>query len=87
MLARSCARARHHYILTSAGPSKEIFLQHDFSSVKLPTRIFKILYKCLSSLVLELLVCLCPKLEYVTNDYAILGSFPIVKSEHKVRFG
>ena len=72
------AHPRQYYILTSAGPWKEIFLQHDFSSVKIPTRFFKTLSKCLSSLVLKLLVCLCPKVEYdVTNDNSIQMQGPI----------
>ena len=64
------------------------FPQHDFSSVKVPTRIFKTFSKCLSSLVLELLAYLCPKVEHdVTNHNAIFGSYPVIKSKHKVQFG
>ena len=47
-------------------------LQDDISSVKIPSRLFKTLSKYLSSLILELLAYLCPKVEYdVTNDSGI----------------
>ena len=86
MLAWACAHAGHYYILTSSGPHKFFKLQYDFSSVKIPTILFKTISNYLSILVLDLLAYLCPKVEYdVTNDNAIFGSFPVIISEHKAR--